>query len=492
MKESLTRFPGRAKAILAGAMLAAGFAGCKADSARPTPGGGGGSHTGGTGNTGPTGGPDASSGQGGSGGTGGTTATGGSAGTGGTSGSAGRGGAGRGGVPDAGSGGGVIDAGSGGSAGRLDGGPSDAGGKPFVHPGVIVNRGMLDFVKAKIASGAEPWTTALARATSNGLASKSYVPHPFVTVDCGSYSMPDNGCTEEKNDVNAAYTQALLFKHTGDVAYAQKAIEIMNAWSSTLKDHTNSNAPLQAAWAAESFPRAAEIIRYTGAGWADADVAQFARMLKEVYLPKLIDGSSSNGNWELSMIEAVINIGVFTDDRATFDKGVTMWRERVPAYVYIASDGPTPVPPPRGAKTGAALITFWYGQSMMMDGLSQETCRDLGHVQYGLAAMINAAETAMIQGVDLFAEQADRITAALEFHAKFINGAAVPAALCGGALTAATADPMWEIGYNAYATRLGRALPETQKVIQLIRPTSVDHHMVWETLTHADIGKAGL
>ena len=441
-----------------------------------------------------------SSGSGAAAGTSGAAGTGGSAGgaagNGGTSGASGRGGAGTSGAAgarDAGSAGngGAIDAGSDGSAGRPDGGPSDAGGKSFVHPGVLVNKGMLDFVKAKIASGAEPWKTALARATSNALGSKSYVPHPFVTVDCGSYSNPDNGCTEEKNDANAAYTQALLFYYTGDVAYAQKAIEIMNAWSAVLKDHTNTNAPLQAAWAAESFPRAAEIIRYAGAGWADADVAQFAKMLKDVYLPKLIDGSSSNGNWELSMIEAVIHIGIFNDDRATFDKGVAMWRERVPSYVYIASDGPTPVPPPRGTKTGAALISFWYGQSMMMDGLSQETCRDLGHVQYGLAAMLNAAESAAIQGVDLHAEQANRIAAALEFHAKFINGAAVPATLCTGALTAVTADPMWEIGYNAYAARLGRALPETQMVIQAIRPTSVDHHMAWETLTHAEIGKAG-
>ena len=443
MKDSSTRFLGLAKAIFAGGWLAAGFAGCHSDSARPPA-------------------------SGGVGGVAGARE-----------------------ADGASNGGGMNDGGPGGSAGRPEGGPADAGGRPFVHPGVLLNKEMLDFVKAKIASGAEPWTTALARATSNALGSKSYVPHPFVTVDCGSYSNPDNGCTEEKNDANAAYTQALLFYHTGDMAYAKKAIEIMNAWSSTLKEHTNSNAPLQAAWAAESFPRAAEIIRHAGASWADADVAQFAKMLKEVYLPMLINGSSSNGNWELSMIEAVIHIGVFTDDRTTFDKGLAMWRERVPAYVYIASDGPTPVPPPRGGKTGAALTSFWYGQSMMMDGLSQETCRDLGHVQYGLAAMINAAETVLIQGVDLFAEQADRIAAALEFHAKLINGAPVPATLCGGVLTAVSADPMWEIGYNAYATRLARALPETQMVIQAIRPTAVDHHMAWETLTHGGIGSAG-
>ncbi len=55
-----------------------------------------------------------------------------------------------------------------------------------------------------------------------------------------------------------------------------------------------------------------------------------------------------------------------------------------------------------------------------------------------------------------------------------------------------TIDPMWEIAYNAYANVLGQALPETLKVVTSKRPSGLDHHMVWETLTHGDIGAAGL
>ena len=51
---------------------------------------------------------------------------------------------------------------------------------------------------------------------------------------------------------------------------------------------------------------------------------------------------------------------------------------------------------------------------------------------------------------------------------------------------------MWEIAYNHYATRLGMALPQTLEVVQKVRPTNVDHHMDWETLTHADVGSVGL
>lgn len=360
----------------------------------------------------------------------------------------------------------------------------------FKHPGILVNRGMLDFVKARI--GSAPYSAALSAAKGSRLGTLSYVPHPYVTVECGSYSNPDNGCSEEKDDSAAAYTHALLWYHTGNAAYAKKAIEIMNAWSAKLKSHTNSNAPLQAAWAAEVFPRAAEIIRYTYTGWAAADVTRFSSMLKNAYLPLLINGSSSNGNWELSMIEAVMNIGVFNDDAVTFEKGVKMWRERVPAYIYIPSDGPTPVPPPRGKKTGSALIGFWYNQSTFQAGLMQESCRDLGHAQYGLAAIINAGETAKIQGIDLLGEQEERIRNALGFHAKYLNGAAVPSWLCGGKLNDLAKLAMWEIGFNYYGTYLGRGMSNTQQLVLSRRPSGADHHMVWETLTHGGIGGAGL
>ncbi len=399
----------------------------------------------------------------------------------------------------AGTGGAAATTGVGGAASTtVTAGSGGAGGGPikdpnaFVHPGVQVDKGQLDFVKAKLAANAEPWSTALAELKKSSFAALDYQAMPRATVECGPTSNPDHGCTEEKNDVLAAYAHALLWYFTGDEAHAKKSIEIMNAWSAVLVEHTNSNAALQAAWAASIWPRASEIMRYTYAGWAKADVDAFGVMLEKAYMPLIDHGSASNGNWELSMIEASMGIAVFLDDHAAFKTSVDQWRKRTPAYVYLATDGATPVPPPTGSKTGAALIAFWYDQSKFVDGLCQETCRDLGHVQYGLAAMTNAAETATIQGVDLFAEEPERLRAGYEFHAQFLDKAAVPSWLCGGKLTDATPDPMWEIGYNALFGRAGLDLPETKKLLPTIRPTGATHHMAWETLTHAGIGKAGL
>ena len=104
--------------------------------------------------------------------------------------------------------------------------------------------------------------------------------------------------------------------------HAEKAIEIMNAWSATLQEHQGHNAPLQSSWVGSVFPRAAEIIRYTYRDWKPAEIERFGQMLRKAYLPYIEEGRPGfNGNWELSMIEAMTAIGVFLDDEHAVSKG---------------------------------------------------------------------------------------------------------------------------------------------------------------------------
>ncbi len=357
----------------------------------------------------------------------------------------------------------------------------------FYHPGVLVNRAQLDFIKAKVAAGAEPWKSAFEAAKADPLGSLSYVAHPWKTCECGPFSKPDLGCKDEQHDSEAAYTQALLWYISGNKAYAENAVNIMNGWANTLTGgHKNANGPVQAAWCGEQWPRAAEIIRYTCTNWSPADVAKFQDMLTRQYLPSLTNGDCENGNKELSMCEALINIGVFNDDRATFELGLKMWRGRTPAYIYLATDGPTPMKAP-----GCDDMPIWGNKGLttpFVDGLLQESVRDSGHANLALAAMVNAAETARQQGVDLYAEQAKRIMAALEFQAQYLppNQATPPANL------SFHKHPTWEIAYNEYHNRLGYDLPKMAAVLPTIRPTGVNHDMAWETLTHAGVGAAGL
>ncbi|MGW5232270.1 alginate lyase family protein [Streptomyces nodosus] len=357
----------------------------------------------------------------------------------------------------------------------------------FVHPGVTASQAQLDFARTKVNAGAQPWKGAYDQMIASKYADLNRTPKPRATVECGSYSDPNYGCTDEREDAIAAYTDALAWYMTRDSRYAQKAIQLMDAWSGTITSHTNSNAPLQTGWAGSSWPKAAEIIKYTYTGtWANS--GRFATMLRNVYLPVVIKGSNSNGNWELSMMEAAVGISVFLEDKTSYDTAMAKFRTRTAAYVYLDSDGSMPkTVPSQNLDTTAKIVSYWQGQSTFVTGLTQETCRDFTHTGYGISAISHVAETSRIQGQDLYGtDVGERLRQALGFQSKYQLGTAVPSWLCGGSLNLGL-GPVTEVGYNALHNRLGIAMTNTQTLTQQQRPAGSNNLFVaWETLTHGD------
>lgn len=410
----------------------------------------------------------------------------------------------------------------------------------LVHPGVLLDRAQLDAVRVHIAAGRQPWTAALdrvyasgsssrtdLRATSQRYSSLSYVPAPVSTIQAAGSSgtaymaarpelgLRNIGGVEHLDDARAAYTHALLWQYTGNRAHGAKAIEIMNAWSASLREikfdqprrldtggQLFDQGKLQAGWGGSLFARAGEIVRYSDAGWSATDVARFESMLREVHLPLVITGWTNGANWLMTFAEATMGIGVFIDDRAIFDAGVAMWRRQTPATIYLPTDGALPVAPHAYYDTAAKLTSLWYNPTQFISGLQAETLRDLSHTMMGMGAMANGAETARIQGIDLFHAEKTRILAGFERQASYVNqyldeldrtGAAPsstwrPTNWVGSRFelggTAYRAG--WEVAYNHYAKRLGIAMPETARLVQRLGPqsTSASLHLSWETLTH--------
>ncbi|MCX3062720.1 alginate lyase family protein [Streptomyces beihaiensis] len=360
-------------------------------------------------------------------------------------------------------------------------------GAAFAHPGVLVDKAQLTAVRRHVERKEEPWWSAYEEMRASKYASLAYRAKPYKVVVCPPDTRPGKGCVEEREDAIAAYTQALLWNITGDKKHAEKATEIMDAWSDKVTDHTEGNAGLQTAWAAVSWAKAAELMQYTYNDWADGKELEFQRMLRDVYLPEVENGSADyNGNWDLLMADATMSIGVHLNDKAVFDKAVHHFRTRVPAYFYLSSDGRLPVRPAGSdIDTPAKLEKYWFGQTTFKDGLAQETCRNFKHASYSLAATSQMAETAWHQGLDLWGEVKDRLAAAFELHSKYQLGAPAPAWLCGGKVER-DMGPDTEVGLAHLHGRLKMKLPETRKLTREERPEGTDNLFVaWETLTNA-------
>jgi hypothetical protein len=428
----------------------------------------------------------------------------------------------------------------------------------FVHPGVVVDKAQLDLTKSKLAAGQEPWKSAFAKLQNTGgsqaksatcpecrrtrsyrYASLDYAPAPTPYVQQGTtgtraymaahpeLGLFEIGGPEQTDDAVAAYTHALQWYYTGDARYAAKAIEIMNAWSYTLKEirfdqprrtdnngQVYANGLLQAQWGGQLWTRAAEIIRYSGAGWSNSDITQFETMLTNIFLPLTINGWSRGANTLSGMSETTMGIGVFTNNRNTFNAGVALWRKYTPSIVYMKSDGTSPVPPSNQFPTPASLKSYFFEPTSWIDGLEQETLRDLGHTMMGLGGLANTAATAEIQGVDLWGEQKTRLVAAYELHACYeldyldkrsslgLSESGMQSWIAANDWRPTTcqwvgdvnhdfvqgggsASLGWEVAYNEYAKDRGVSMPYTKKLVERIGPSGPGMHLSWETLVFA-------
>ena len=466
-------------------------------------------------------GPDATGGTGGTGGAGGAPALDGGPAAGGRHGSN-DGGLAAGGTHGGNDGGLAV----GGAGGSNDGGASAvtvpfAG--PFRHPGAMINAEQIAFLMMHVAAGDNPWSALLAELGKTDYGKPTYKPSggapPNGIVTCGYISNPDVGCTYEKNVAASAFANALAWVLTGNKANAAGAIRILNGWASTMKGRSTPaaqevtgnvgqdfNGILQSGWQGSTIARAAELIRGSdggsSAGWAAGDITKFQTMLRAAYVPYVEQGyvrtaatdpsQLTGGNWDLSATDGLIQMAVFLDDVDLFNKGLSLWRRRVPAYIYLRSDGPQPITVPGD-------LVSWFGANTNVDGLAEETCRDLSHVQYGFAALVNGAETALIQGVNLYGEQAGRIAAGLELNAQYwLAGASLPppcpSSDAANFRTNYVARPTWIVAYNEFAVRLKMSLPNVKGVIAQDTPPTADdtHHIQWEALTHTGVGSIGI
>jgi hypothetical protein len=344
----------------------------------------------------------------------------------------------------------------------------------FVHPGILSSQGELDFIKATVnGTAAHPMKTGYTTMKSFYGANLSYTPNPLAQVAVVASGVgPDEA--NFRDAAQAGYAHALQWVITGNSANKDKAIQIFNAWSKVFKGMTPTDAQrqLEAAWVIPTWIAGAEIIRYYNrgaAGWAAADIAGFCGMMDTLYsYTKLIYVDKRTNNWGSSAALSMLAVGVFENDTAKFNAGKTFYEFLLPYQVE---------------KTGLVM----------------ETCRDCNHAEYNMIGMLQAAEVAWHQGVDLYglkldAQAAPRLMMGMEFQANSFLGTPLNVGQSCGAVSCSGDDlhgPGWEIGRNHYLLRLKLPIPATDKfVLTKNRPvgTSENHFVEWSTLTHADLG----
>lgn len=289
-----------------------------------------------------------------------------------------------------------------------------AAGRPFVHPGLLHTEADFARMKAKVAAKDQPWLDGWNRLLANRHAQLDWNPRPLPKVVRGQVPGEGQNYATFFNDVHAAYQLALRWKVSGEAAYADKSIAIMNAWSATLKEVTGSSDRFLAAGIyGYQFANAAEIMR-DYPGWAKADFERFRTMMLTILYPMNHDFlTRHNGaaitnywaNWDICNIASVQAIGVLCDRRDLYDEALTYFKT--------------------GRGNGAMDKAVYYVHPGYL-GQWQESGRDQGHNTLGIALMGPVCETAWNQGDDLYGYNNNRFLAGAEYTAKYNLGFDVP------------------------------------------------------------------
>jgi len=345
----------------------------------------------------------------------------------------------------------------------------------FVHPGVAHSAPSMAFAKQKIEAGEQPWANAWKGIQRSQYASLNWRPKPYSKVERGPSNRPDVGSSEFSDDARAAYYHALCWNLNGNPDHAKKSAQILDAWSAKLKSIGNHDARLLIGMSGYHFCIAAELVKHTWDGWPEQKQNQFATMLREIWYPVIVDFyPSANGNWDASMLQAMMAMGVFLDDRAMFDR----------AKDYFL----------KGKGNGA------IGMYFMESGQCQETGRDQAHTQMGLEFLANTCETAWIQGVDLYSALDNRLLKGFEYTAKYNLGYDVPyvpyKSFEGRYHYRNLSDdsrgrlrPMYERIYNHYHNRKGLKAPFTKQAALKLRARSNEdgrRSRSWRSNSHLD------
>jgi hypothetical protein len=264
---------------------------------------------------------------------------------------------------------------------------------------------------------------------------------------------------------------ALQYAVTGEKVYADKVIEILSAWSTTLDSVTDGNKKLLIGMIGIKYLNAAEIIKHTYKGWKLKDQRAFEKMVMEIWFPLIKDFMPGyNGNWDAAIAQTVMCIGIFMDRQDIFDL----------AYQHIS----------KGQTNGA--INFYFNEW----GQCQESGRDQGHTQMGLGFLTTVCEIAWKQERDLYSAYGNRLALGYEYTAKYLLGEDVKYVkyttfhgkqVFGDSISAAGRgrfSPIFERAYHHYALRRKIEMPYTKRALEKSRPEKASSGFIsWASLT---------
>lgn len=337
----------------------------------------------------------------------------------------------------------------------------------FTHPGILHSKEDLYRMRALLDQGIEPAVGSYRKLCEEKLSSYDYqIRGPFDTIGRARAFQYTKGPCED--DFNSAYFNSLRWVLTGERRHADKAMQIIRAYSKVLRKIMPPDDPLCSGLQGFIIVNAAELLRYTfpeelySGGWNAEDTRLFSVMLREAFIPIFTTFHATpaytNGNWGLSVLKGMIGMAVFLDDKPLYDDAIRRYLEA-------------------GYDNGS-LPNYTHSSGQL-----QESGRDQAHCMLGLGCMAEICEVAWHQGRDIYSALDNRLLTCYEYLSKynlghddlpFFTWTDKTGKYCSWDKMSEQARgkmrAVFDIAYGHYVGRKGLQMPYTEQVLSQLRP----------------------
>jgi hypothetical protein len=336
----------------------------------------------------------------------------------------------------------------------------------FVHPGTVLTKPQMQYAYAKAIANVEPWKTTFANFQSNysTFLSTSYTSHAHAQVGRNLYK------SDYENDAMAMFVNGVMWNMTGQSQYADKVVQLLDAWTSTCTSiqYPDNDWQLCNGYGLHFMIYGADMI-YNYPGFTAAkktNAKTLFTIFYNYYAAYAATYSKTNPfvvagwpSWGSSAGKFMMAYGIFCENTTAYNLSLEYFNRTAA----------------NGADNGTNVTAF------LSTGQPVECGRDQYYSQLSLASFLEWAQMAYNQGnTSLYDARSGVIGKAMEYVAKYNLGGSVtwtpitPATpiwqVTPPIATISTANrgnyrPIWYMAYNYYHRYRGLSMPYTEQVI---------------------------
>ena len=263
----------------------------------------------------------------------------------------------------------------------------------FRHPMIVIDSTDAEFVRQRISAHVEPQRKGYNNLLSDAENALGFTPDPPATMNIMGGYEPNSNLNEMRawlwRNCHAAYSSALAYFYSGQMKYADKSIEVLNAWADKNTTFTGGDRGLQLGSFFQPMLYAADLL-FNYDGWHPSDKEKFLNWWRNKVLVHTLDVlRKKDNNWKDAGLLGSMSAAVVLEDTSLMRECLIQLK----SYFFRRYDDHVRLPGDwKIMKDGKG--TYLPRQLVRNDGARGLTC-----TAYGLATSNQAMEIAGLAGL---------------------------------------------------------------------------------------------